>query len=73
MLSKLIKYESGERNEYRMHYIEEKFMWNFPLFYPNLRYVVKYIDKNVEKTVLLTGISENLFYLFYSPYLQYYS
>jgi hypothetical protein len=58
ILSKLIKYESGERKEYRLHYAEKRFIWNYPLFYPSSKYEVKYFDKGVEKTVLLNGIRE---------------
>lgn len=58
ILSKLIKYESGERKEYRLHYAEKKFIWNFPLHYPSPTYEIKYRDKSIEKTVLLNGISE---------------
>jgi len=58
ILSKLIKYESGERKEYRLHYVEKRFIWNYLLFYPSSKYEVKYLDKGVEKTVRLNGISE---------------
>jgi len=43
ILSKLIKYESGERNEYRLHYVEKRFIWNYPLCYPSSKYEVKYL------------------------------
>jgi hypothetical protein len=58
ILSKLIKYESGERKEYRLHYAEKKFIWNFPLHFPSPTYEIKYIDNGIVKTVLLNGISE---------------
>jgi hypothetical protein len=58
ILSKLVNYESGERMEYRLHYVEKRFIWNYPLLYPSSKYEVKYMDKGIEKTVLLDGISE---------------
>ncbi len=58
ILSKLVKYESGERKEYRLHYAEKKFIWNFPLHYPSAIYEIKYKDKGLDKTVLLNGIGE---------------
>jgi hypothetical protein len=58
ILSDLVKYESGERNEYRLHYVEKRFIWNYPLLYPSSRYKVKYIDKGIEKTKILNGITE---------------
>jgi hypothetical protein len=58
ILSKLVKYESGERKEYRLHYAEKKFIWNFPLHYPSPKYEIKYIDNGIVKTVLLNGINE---------------
>jgi len=58
ILSKLVGYESGERKEYRLHYVEKRFIWNYPLFYPGSRYEVRYLDKGSEKTVMLNGILE---------------
>ena len=58
ILSSLVKYESGERKEYRLHYVEKRFIWNYPLLYPNSRYKVKYMDKGIEKTIILNGITE---------------
>jgi hypothetical protein len=58
ILSKLVNYESGERMDYRLHYVEKRFIWNYPLLYPSSKYKVKYMDKGIEKTILLDGISE---------------
>jgi len=58
ILSKLIKYESGERKEYRLHYAEKKFIWNYPFHFPSPTYEIKYIDNGFEKTEFLDGISE---------------
>ena len=58
ILSNLIKYESGERKEYRLHYVEKRFIWNYPLIYPSSRYKVKYLDEGIEKTIILNGITE---------------
>ena len=58
ILFKLINYENGERMEYRLYYVERGFIWNYPLIYPNSKYKVVYMNKGVEKTILLNGISE---------------
>jgi hypothetical protein len=58
ILSKLVNYENGERMEYRLHKVEKRFIWNYPLLYPNSKYEVKYVDDGVEKTEILNGISE---------------
>jgi hypothetical protein len=58
ILSKLVNYESGERMDYRLHYVEKRFIWNYPLLYPNSKYEVKYMDNGIEKTKLLNGINE---------------
>jgi hypothetical protein len=58
ILSKLINYENGERMEYRLHKVEKRFIWNYPLLYPNSKYEVKYMDNGIEKSKLLNGINE---------------
>jgi peptidase S41-like protein len=58
ILYKLVNFENGERMEYRLYYVERGFIWNYPLIYPNSKYKVVYMNKGVEKTILLNGISE---------------
>lgn len=58
ILSKLVNYESGERMAYRLHYVEKRFIWNYPLLYPSSKYKIDYMDKGIEKTIILNGITE---------------
>lgn len=59
ILKNLIGYQSGEKLDYRMHYVQRTFLWDFTLFYPAKNYNVKYLENGKWKTAILKGITEN--------------
>ena len=57
VVSKLIGYQSGELYNYRLHYVERTFIWDYPLYYPSTSFEITYQTQNKTKITKLNGIT----------------
>ena len=58
ILQKLIGYKNGERADYRMHCVQQTFLWDYSLFFPSIDYEIEYYENGLQKRKKLKGITD---------------